>query len=71
MAGQPWEDTLDLCSRPSFILELVGLSSFPGGRLVAKRMPMWDPERNLDFFILEIHVEGRMAQQVHVLSLQG
>lgn len=71
MAGQPWEDTLDLCSRPSSILELVGLSSFTGGRLVAKRMPMWDPERNLDFFILEIHVEGRMAQQGHVLSLQG
>lgn len=35
-----------------------------------RKMLMWNPERNLDLFILEIHIEGQVAQQVDALNIQ-
>lgn len=37
----------------------LGLISFVERRLVDRKMLMWNLERNLDLFILEIHIEGR------------
>lgn len=52
---------MDLGSRPSFILELVGFNQLCR-KEVDRKMLMWNPERNLDLFILEIHIEGWVAQ---------
>lgn len=48
----------------------LGLISFVERRLVDRKMLMWNPERNLDLFILEIHIEGWVAQQVDALNIQ-